>query len=359
MLEYHFEKTFHAHGKPDFHLEAADAMGRELTVLFGPSGAGKSTILNMLAGIVKPDRGHAVLRGHVLFHSGRGIDLPLRQRRIGYVFQDLALFPHLSVFDNIAYGVPDGQPRESRVRELVHHFELEGQERKYPGQLSGGQRQRVAIARTLAAEPSLLMMDEPISALDEPTRERILWDTSALKERFAIPMLYVTHNLREAYSLADRVMVIDRGRVVETGPKERVLERPARVRTAQCIGVENLYPCRVAAVRNGEMSVRVGDLEFTLWEDPRFAPGDEAYLGISPADVKVAGGTEPETNVLEPVVRSIMERKNIMIVHLEVLSAGWRVVMDVEKALCRRWGLSPGSRVRISLPKEAMFLCQA
>ncbi|MDP6619974.1 MAG: ATP-binding cassette domain-containing protein, partial [Nitrospinota bacterium] len=132
MLEYEFEKTFHFRGKPGFHLEAADSMGRELTVLFGPSGSGKSTILNMLAGIVRPDRGRAVLQETTLYDSAKRIDFPLRARNIGYVFQDLALFPHLSVERNIAYGMPNGTPKESRVRELIAQFGLEGQERKYP-----------------------------------------------------------------------------------------------------------------------------------------------------------------------------------------------------------------------------------
>jgi ABC-type sulfate/molybdate transport systems ATPase subunit len=358
MLEYDFDKTFHFRGKPGFHIQAADSMDRELTVLFGPSGSGKSTILNMLAGIVKPDRGHAVLGGRTLFNSQEQIDLPLRERQIGYVFQDLALFPHLSVFENIAYGIPNGNPRESRVRDLLAQFGLEDQERKYPPQLSGGQRQRVAIARTLAAEPSLLIMDEPLSALDEPTRERILWDITALKDRFDIPTLYVTHNLREAYSLADRVVVIDQGKIIETGPKEQVLERPGRYRTAQCIGVDNLFPCRVLKKANGEMTVRVASMELVLNEDSRFTAGETAYIGISPPDARVSIRPSNEPNTVEASIRSSMERKNIMLVHLDILPDGPTLVADLPKHFIPKWGLGKGTRVSVSFPKEALFLCQ-
>lgn len=358
MLEYDFEKTFHFRGKPDFQIQAADSMGGELTVLFGPSGSGKSTLLNMLAGIVKPDRGLAVLQGNTIYDSRRGIDLPLRERRIGYVFQDLALFPHLSVLDNIAYGIPNGNPKESRVRELIRQFELEGQERKYPPQLSGGQRQRVAIARTLAADPSLLMMDEPISALDEPTRERILWDISTLKDRSAIPILYVTHNIREAYSLAEKVVVIDRGKIIERGPKAMVLERPARLRTAQCVGIENLFPCRVIEVENGKTKVRLGSLELELEEDPRFHPGQTAYLGISPSDVRMSTSPENQPNTLKAAVRSAMERKNIMVVHLDILPDGLQIVADLRKHSLPKWSPERGSQIYVSLTQDAMFLCQ-
>ena len=358
MLEYEFEKTFHFRGKPGFHLEAADSMGRELTVLFGPSGSGKSTILNMLAGIVKPDRGRAVLRETTLYDSAKRIDFPLRARNIGYVFQDLALFPHLSVERNIAYGMPNGTPKESRVRELIAQFGLEGQERKFPAQLSGGQRQRVAIARTLAAEPSLLIMDEPLSALDEPTRERILWDISALKERFAIPMLYVTHNLREAYSLADRVVVIDQGKVIEKGAREDILERPAHFRTAQCVGIENLFPCRVLNFVNGEMKVQMGEKEISLHEDARFRSGERAYLGISPPDVRLSVTPENRPNTLKAAVVSIMERKNIMVVHVKIFPDGPRLVADIQKHFLPKWGLASGSPVYVSLTQNALFLCR-
>ncbi|MFQ5915065.1 MAG: sulfate/molybdate ABC transporter ATP-binding protein [Nitrospinota bacterium] len=358
MLEFDFEKTFHLRGEPDFHIEAADSMGQELTVLFGPSGSGKSTLLNMLAGIVRPDRGRAVLQGKTIFHSQRRIDLPLRERRIGYVFQDLALFPHLTVLDNIAYGIPNGKPKGSLVRELISQFGLESQEGKYPPQLSGGQRQRVAIARTLAAEPSLLMMDEPISALDEPTREQFLWDISALKERFAVPTLYVTHNLREAYSLADRVVVIDRGMVIEKGPKGAILERPAKYRTAQCVGIENLFPCRVVRVETGEMTVRLGSMELALNRDARFAPGETAYLGISPPDVRVSAKPENSPNTIRAAVRSVMERKNILVVHLDTLPDGPMLVADLRKRTFPKWGIESGPPVFVSLAKDALFLCE-
>ncbi len=357
MLEYEFKKSFYVRGRKGFDLEAADSMGLEFTVLFGPSGSGKSTLLNILSGITKADHGRATLNGVTLFDSDRQVNIPLRKRRIGYVFQDLALFPHLNTVKNIAYGIPNGKSKESRIRELVSQLGLEGQEWKLPQQLSGGQQQRVAIARTLAAEPDLIMMDEPLSALDEPTREHILWDISTLKDKFAIPILYVTHNLREAYSLADRIVVVDQGRVIEIGSKNTVLEKPSHYRTAQCIGVENLFSCRIIGIENGEMVIAMGETRIALEPDSRFAPGQKAYLGVSPPNVRLVGAPDERPNVLNTIVHSIMERKNIMVVHLKIVPNGPMLVADLRKHVFPRWGLKSGSTVLVSLAKSDLFLC--
>ena len=263
----------------------------------------------------------------------------------------------MSTVKNIAYGIPNGKPKEPRIRELVSLLGLEGQEWKLPQHLSGGQRQRVAIARTLAADPDLIMMDEPLSALDEPTREQILWDISTLKEKFSIPILYVTHNLREAYSLADRVVVVDQGRVIETGPKNTVLEQPSHYRTAQCIGIKNLFPCRVIGLDNGELKIALGEKRIVLNPDPRFVSGQKAYLGVLPPNVRLVGAPDERPNVLKTVVHSIMERKNIMVVHLKVSPNGPMMVADLRKHVFPRWGLKNGSKVLVSLAKSDLFLC--
>ncbi|MDP6086910.1 MAG: ABC transporter ATP-binding protein [Nitrospinota bacterium] len=337
----------------DLDLEVRDG---EMMALLGPSGCGKTTTLLSICGI------HRISAGRILFGEREVGDWPPQRRNVGVVFQNYALYPHLTVYENIAFPLrvrkESHREIDAKITGIVSILRVGELLDRRPAQLSGGQRQRVAIARTLAAEPSLLIMDEPLSALDEPTRERILWDISALKERFAIPMLYVTHNLREAYSLADRVVVIDQGKVIEKGAREDILERPAHFRTAQCVGIENLFPCRVLNFVNGEMKVQMGEKEISLHEDARFRPGERAYLGISPPDVRLSVAPEDRPNTLTATVVSIMERKNIMVVHVKIFPDGPRLVADIQKHFLPKWGLASGSPVYVSLTQNALFLCR-
>ncbi|MDP7385037.1 MAG: TOBE domain-containing protein, partial [Nitrospinota bacterium] len=162
----------------------------------------------------------------------------------------------------------------------------------------------------------------------------------------------------EAYSLADRVVVIDQGKVIEKGAREDILERPAHFRTAQCVGIENLFPCRVLNFVNGEMKVQMGEKEISLHEDARFRPGERAYLGISPPDVRLSVAPEDRPNTLTATVVSIMERKNIMVVHVKIFPDGPRLVADIQKHFLPKWGLASGSPVYVSLTQNALFLCR-
>ena len=232
MLEYEFKKSFYVRGRKGFDLEAADSMGLEFTVLFGPSGSGKSTLLNILSGITKADHGRATLNGVTLFDSDRQVNIPLRKRRIGYVFQDLALFPHLNTVKNIAYGIPNGKSKESRIRELVSQLGLEGQEWKLPQQLSGGQQQRVAIVRALAMNPKLMLFDEVTSALDPELVGEVL-ELMANLARDGMTMLVVTHEVGFAREVSDRTIFIDEGLIEEEGPSRELLSKPKSDRTRQ------------------------------------------------------------------------------------------------------------------------------
>jgi len=211
-----------------FTLDASWQMGNELAVLFGYSGSGKSMTLRMVAGLVKPDAGRVVLDGEVLFDSPDRRWVPPQGRSFGYVGQDLALFPHLDVARNIAYGlkgVSKDRQRE-RVEELVSLFHLEGLERRRPREISGGQRQRVALARALARRPKALLLDEPFSALDVPLKNE-LWDLMReIREQFRIPVLLVTHDPFDARTMADRIIVYKSGRVLRSGSPAEVLRHP-------------------------------------------------------------------------------------------------------------------------------------
>jgi molybdate transport system ATP-binding protein len=199
-----------------------------ITALFGPSGAGKTLTLRCIAGLLRPDTGRISLNNRTLFDSETRTDLPARSRSIGFVFQQYALFPHLTVEQNIAFGL-DGMTkaeRADRVRDLLEIIGLPGAAPRFPSQLSGGQQQRVALARALAPEPALLLLDEPFAAVDQPTRRRLRSELCAIQERIGTPMLLVTHDLDEVRQLCRLMVVVDSGHVVGSGVTDALLTPP-------------------------------------------------------------------------------------------------------------------------------------
>jgi molybdate transport system ATP-binding protein len=217
------------HKKVDgFTLEVAWTIREELAVLFGYSGAGKTMTLQMIAGLMKPDLGYIRLGEQVLFDSRTGIDVPPQDRSIGYVFQDLALFPHMTVRGNIMYGASrlGKKERREKAREIIEIFHLEGLSEKKPAEISGGQRQRVALARALIRQPKLLLLDEPFSALDHPLRLEMHQYLTGAAGRYKIPVVTVTHDLKEAYRLGDKIIVYSEGRVTQAGTPAEVRDNP-------------------------------------------------------------------------------------------------------------------------------------
>jgi len=203
-----------------FDLAVRVASAAPVLALYGPSGAGKSLTLQAVAGLLRPDAGHVRIDGRTLFDAAAGIDLPARARRVGYLFQDYALFPHLSVRDNVAFGLTRWYRRglaaadAARVDALLHRFGLAAHARARPASLSGGQRQRVALARALACEPSLLLLDEPFSSLDPSLRDGLRRELAEVRTRLGIPMLLITHDADDVIALADAACVIEQGQVV-------------------------------------------------------------------------------------------------------------------------------------------------
>jgi len=215
--------------------------------LFGPSGAGKSLTLQCLAGLIRPDRGRIVVDGEIFFDSAAGINVPPQRRRLGYVFHGYALFPHLSVEDNVGYGLRN-RPRDERRRrvgEVLERLDLGGLARRRPRELSGGQQQRVALGRALAVDPSLLLLDEPLSALDAPLRRQLRRELADIVRDWRKTTVLVTHDLSEAFQLADRIVVYEAGRVVQAAAKAELLSAPASERVARLMGVRNILRGRV------------------------------------------------------------------------------------------------------------------
>jgi molybdate transport system ATP-binding protein len=224
-----------------------------VTVLFGPSGSGKTSLLRLLAGLDQPDAGEISVGGRTWHDSARGISLSPQQRRTGFLFQDYALFPHLTVAANVRYAA-----RSERADRLIEAFGLAPLAGRRPGAVSGGQQQRVALARALAADPALLLLDEPLSALDAATRTRLRHDLRRMLVESGVPAIVVTHDRMEAVALGDWMAVMVEGRIRQSGPIQSVFRRPADAQVAESVGVENVLPGTIIGRDSGLLTVQVG-----------------------------------------------------------------------------------------------------
>jgi len=209
----------------------------ELLALIGPSGSGKTTTLRAIAGVYRVRDGRVSCGGAVWLDSKHGLDLPPHRRRVGFVFQNYALFPHMTALRNVvaALGHRPASERGPRARELLATVHLQGYEERWPAELSGGQQQRVAVARALAREPAVLLLDEPFSAVDRRTRRKLHAELAELRQSVSIPIVLVTHDIEEAAGLADRMCVIDRGETLQTGRPAELLAAPASSRVAAAL----------------------------------------------------------------------------------------------------------------------------
>ena len=336
----------------DFQLDTAwDAPSGSVTVLFGPSGAGKSMTLRAIAGLLRPEEGHVEVGGRVVFDSDRREWAPPHRRRVGYLPQDYGLFPHLSLIQNVQYGLPrnalDQDARLARAREIVRTLGLEGLEHRRPASLSGGQRQRTALARALASAPDVLLLDEPFAALDEDLRRTVRHEIRLVLQSSSVPVLLVTHDAEEALALADRVHIIDRGRVVASGDPFALIRQPAKERIARLSGVENLFSMRVVSIHPAEGTMVCQDQSGTVrLYVPATADAqvdDQVVIGIRAADVILARD-EPvglsARNLLSGVIHAVEPRIPGFDVSLE--SNGLRIVAHVTRQAVDALALRPG-----------------
>ncbi|EGW37545.1 sulfate/molybdate ABC transporter ATP-binding protein [Desulfosporosinus sp. OT] len=227
---------------PGFKLEVKFETGMNILGLLGASGSGKSMTLRCIAGIDKPDHGRIVLNGRTLFDSQKGINLPCQKRKLGYLFQNYALFPNMTVEENIGFGIGDKKraDRLAIIKKQVKMIKLEGLEKRYPNQLSGGQQQRVALARALAIEPEVLLLDEPFSALDDYLRSHMVKQLSETLANYQGVTLFVTHNMNEAYSICDKLVILAQGKIEAKGRTVEAFKSPPSLVAAQLTGCKNL-----------------------------------------------------------------------------------------------------------------------
>jgi len=225
-----------------FTLDIEWQIGNELAVLFGFSGAGKSMTLQMIAGLMLPDAGHVRLNEMTYFDSVIKTDIPAQRRPFGYVFQDLALFPHMTVLQNILYGAADipKEDRQDKAREMVSTFKLSDFADRYPRELSGGQKQRVAFARALIRRPKVLLLDEPFSALDRPLRLEMRRLLREVRDSFVIPALLVTHDFEEAVTISDTMIIYEHGKIAQIGPPSSIKKNPNNLYVSQLVARDDI-----------------------------------------------------------------------------------------------------------------------
>ena len=260
----------------NFMLNLAISTARGAAGLLGPSGSGKSMTLRMIAGVSTPDRGRIALNGRVLFDSAGGINLPSARRKIGMVFQDYALFPHLTVADNVGFGLAglDAAERRTQVEQLLAAMDIDELANRFPREISGGQRQRVAIARCMAMQPDALLLDEPFAALDPHLRRQTEEQLRQTLSDFHGPVVFVTHDMEEAFRFCTDLLVLNEGRVIAHGPKHELFERPRTVAAARLTGCKNI----VAATRVDDQRITIPAWDCQLTTSTK-VPGALTHLG--------------------------------------------------------------------------------
>jgi molybdate transport system ATP-binding protein len=290
-------KTTFGAGEHRFSLDVDFSAAPGFTVLFGPSGSGKTTLLDCVAGLTPPEVGRISVGERVFFDASNRMNVPVAKRGVGYVFQDLALFPHLTVEQNAQYGLAQlsGSERQERAKAMLRDFRIGHLSQRRPTEVSGGERQRVALARVLVTDPCVLLLDEPLAALDAPTKAKIIDDLRRWNRAHRIPILYVTHSREEVIALGERVLVMENGRIIAQGTPHQVLAAPLQETVAQLAGFENIFDATVWLVHEdrGTITCRLpGDRPevCVLLETPmiRAEPGSRVRVGIRAGDILLA-----------------------------------------------------------------------
>ena len=344
MIEFRGVTTRYGSVVANDHLDLAVRRG-ELMTLLGPSGCGKTTALRALTGHVRPDEGRVFIDGQDV------TDVPTHQRELGMVFQNFALFPHMTVRDNVGFPLMirnlSKADRAEKIAEALRLVRLEGHEGKYPRQLSGGQQQRVGLARALVYRPKVLLLDEPLSNLDAKLREEMRFEIKDVVTRTGITAVYVTHDQEEALALSDRVAIMNRGRLEQLGTPEEIYGQPRSRFVAEFVGLSNFLEGRVHAVQGDGMLVTLGDLRVAIPALPDAAPGLRVLLFVRPNEVELLRPDEPGgANVFEARVEKATYLGEKMDYRLAL---GEGLALRVQSDAQERF--APGARVGLRLPR--------
>lgn len=341
-----------------FTLDVSFAVPAGITMLFGASGSGKTTVLNCVSGLLQPKEGYIRVNGQTLFDSGSHIDVSVTSRQLGYVFQDLALFPHLTVEDNIGYGIREHDARGQRVAKVMEAFRLEHTRGRKPNALSGGEQQRVALARALVTNPTALLLDEPLSALDAATKSLIMDDLRHYLAERPIPVLYVTHSREEVFALGERVIALDNGHVIGEGRPREVLSAHRHEAIADWAGTENIFDGTITSQHEcqGTMTFRTGltELEVPLG---RASVDESVRVGVSANDVLLAV-EEPRglsaRNIIAGKIVALVQRDVMAIAEIDC--KGTRFEAHLTPAAVQSLALYAGAPVWVVIKTHSLFL---
>ncbi|HZC22438.1 MAG TPA: molybdenum ABC transporter ATP-binding protein [Candidatus Binatia bacterium] len=355
----------HIAGAQEFTLDVAFQAHPGFTILFGASGAGKTTLLDSIAGLRKPDSGRISIGDRALFDTSRNLNVPVAQRRVGYVFQRLALFPHLTVEQNVSYGLSHLTPtqRAQKVAAILESLRIAHLAKRHTREISGGENQRVALARTLVTDPEILLLDEPLASLDVATKAHIFDDLREWNRLHQVPILYVTHSHEEVFALGERVIVLDAGHIVAQGTPHEVMMAPLQETVAQLAGVENVFDAVVEAVRpeRGTMTCSIkGDGGALVLETPlvRGGVGANFRVGIRAGDILLATSAPvglSARNIIPGRIQSLEQRDVIVSARVKC-----RVEMEVHLTLAARDSLQlePGREVWLVIKTHSCHLMQ-
>lgn len=322
-------------------------MQSRVTAIFGPSGAGKTSLLDLLAGLRRAKSAFIQLDDRVLTDTASGIFISARHRGIGYVPQDLALFPHLSVRQNLLYGhKPNGGTASLfSFDHVVEVLEMQPLIERGVTQLSGGEKQRVALARSLLTSPRLLLLDEPLASLDMKLKARIIPYLTRIRDEFRVPMLYVTHDRHETLTMADDIVVLVNGKIAQVGRVQEVFSRPANLDVAGLLTVETIQPGRVVKSRDGLLEVAVGSATLFALEQNLPSNARDVFVCIRAEDVILLKGPDSPSsprNHLSGIIQSIARDGPMMRVELD---CGFRLIAMLTKQACEELPLKQGDRV--------------
>ncbi len=358
MLEVSLQKRLDG-----FQLNAAFTAESGLAVMFGPSGAGKSLTLQAIAGTFPPEAGRIIIDGQTVYDSAQRINLPPQARRVGYVPQHYALFPHLTARENIGFGLVHlpRHERERRTGELIELFDLQGLEHRRPRELSGGQQQRVALARALAVQPRLLLLDEPFAALDAPLRAGLRQELVQVQARSGITVLVVTHDLADAFALGQRVIVYDAGRVLQQGTRDEVFFRPATRRVAEFVGTGNILPAVVEHLEEGTSWLQWQGQRIATPPAP-FAPGTPVYLCIRPTQILIVrpnrmAERKRENLLCGHIVSEMMQAETYTLqMRLDHSTAAHDLAIALPGYVYHRLSLDSEKRIMVELRRQVLHL---
>jgi len=365
-LQAAFRKQLTSEGH-EFALEVDFQIAPGFNILFGASGAGKTMLLDCVAGLITPDAGRIAIGDRVLYDAVQRVNIPVAKRGVGYVFQNLALFPHLTVTQNVQYGLThlSSSERSSRTAAILQAFRIAHLAQRSARKISGGESQRVALARTLVTDPAVLLLDEPLAALDAPTKATIIDDLRVWNQAHRIPILYVTHSREEVFALGERVLVLDAGRLIAEGTPHEVLTAPRLETVAQLAGFENIFDAVVESLRpeRGTMNCRLvasGDRTPVMLETPlvRGGVGSAFRVGIRAGDILLATSAPvglSARNVIPGRITSLEQRDVIVVARVHC-----RVEMEVHLTLAARDSLQleQGQEVWLVIKTHSCHLMQ-